>query len=91
MNREMRRHQKKEEDRARKRRQQTPTKRKKERTCVRQNLREVRQELKNVAWPTREQTTTYTVVVLVVTLFVTGFVLVADIVFKRGVLAILGA
>ncbi len=91
MNREMRRHQKKEEDRARKRRQQVPTKRKKERTGIRQYLREVRQELKKVAWPTREQTATYTIVVVVVTLFVTGFVLVADIVFKRGVLAILGA
>jgi preprotein translocase subunit SecE len=87
----MRRHQKKEEDRARKRRQQVPTKRKKERTGIRQYLREVRQELKKVAWPTREQTATYTIVVVVVTLFVTGFVLVADIVFKRGVLAILGA
>ena len=91
MNREMRRHQKNEEDRARKRRQQVPTKRKKERTGIRQYLREVRQELKKVAWPTREQTATYTIVVVVVTLFVTGFVLVADIVFKRGVLAILGA
>ncbi len=91
MNREMRRLQQKEEERARKRRKAAPQQRRKERVGLRQFIREVRQELKKVAWPTREQTTTYTVVVLVTTLVVTGITFGLDLVFKRGILQLLGA
>ncbi len=91
MNREMRRLQQKEEERARKRRKQAPQQRRKERVGFRQFMREVRQELKKVAWPTREQTTTYTVVVLTVTLVVTAITFGLDLVLKRGILQVLGA
>src|SRR5712691_1879594 len=42
---------------------------KKQRTPPKQFLREVRGELKKVAWPSRGEVTTYTVVVLVSTVF----------------------
>lgn len=90
MNREMRRLQKKEEERAKKRRAEVPQRRKKDRVSLSQFLREVRQELKKVAWPSREETTTFSVVVLIVTVFVTGMTFGMDYVFKRGVLALLG-
>ncbi len=89
MNREMRRLQKKEEERAQKRRQAGP--RRRERTSFRQFIREVRQELKKVAWPTREETTTFTVVVIIVTTVLTAVTFGMDFVFKRGVLFILDA
>jgi preprotein translocase subunit SecE len=91
VNREMRRLQEKEEERARRRRKQAPQQRRKERVGFRQFMREVRQELKKVAWPTREQTTTYTVVVLVVTSVVTVLTFGLDYVFKQGMLTLLGA
>lgn len=91
MNREMRRLQEKEEERARKRRKKAPQQRRKERVGIRQFVREVRQELKKVAWPTREQTTTYTVVVMTVTLVVTSLTFGLDLILKRGVLQLLGA
>ena len=90
MNREMRRLQAKEEERARKRRQQGPRK-KQERTGFRQFLREVRQELKKVAWPTRQETTTFTVVVLITSVTLTLVVFGFDVVVKRVVFTLLGA
>jgi len=87
VNREMRRLQKKEEERAQKRRQAGP--RRRERASFRQFLREVRQELKRVAWPTREETTTFAVVVFIVTTVLTGVTFGMDFLFKRGVLFIL--
>ena len=91
MNREMRRLQQKEEERAKKRRAAVPQRQKKERTPIRQFLREVRQELKKVAWPSREETTTFSVVVLVVTVFVTGMTFGLDVSLKRIVLSLFGA
>jgi preprotein translocase subunit SecE len=52
----------------------TPTGERKKRTPPRQFLKEVRAELKKVAWPTRGEVTTYTVVVLVSVTFVTLYV-----------------
>ncbi len=89
MNREMRRLQKKEEERAKKRRQAAPQQRRKERTPFRQFVREVRQELKKVAWPTVAETRTFTGVVLIVTVVLTGVTFGLDIGFKQAVLAIL--
>jgi preprotein translocase subunit SecE len=85
----MRRLQQKEEDRARKRRAEGPKPKTRERVSFRQFLREVRQELKKVAWPTREETVTYTVVVLIVTLFTTAYTFGLDFLFKQGVLELL--
>ena len=53
-----------------------PRKPKKQRTSPRQFLREVRSELRKVAWPARKELISYSVVVLVsvsiITLFITG-------------------
>ena len=91
MNREMRRLQAKEEERAKKRRKAVPQQRRRERVAFRQFIHEVRQELKKVAWPTREETTTFTVVVLVVTIAVTAFTFFLDFGFKNTILQMLGA
>jgi preprotein translocase subunit SecE len=66
----------------------TPGGEKKKRTPPRQFLREVRTELKKVAWPTRGEVATYTVVVLVSVTFVTLFVFALDYGFARGVLEV---
>ena len=87
----MRRFAAKEEERAKKRRAAAPQQRRKERVGLQQFIREVRQELKKVAWPTRSETTTYTVVVLVVTVVLTSITFGLDLVLKRGILTILGA
>jgi preprotein translocase subunit SecE len=47
-------------------------------------IREVRQELKKVAWPTRGEVVTYTVVVLVSVMFVTTLVFALDYVLGEG-------
>ena len=91
MNREMRRLQAKEEERAKKRRQDKMARagQKKERTSPRQYLREVRQELKKVAWPSREELTTDTVVVFAVTTVLTLVIFGMDWAFSRGVIWVL--
>jgi preprotein translocase subunit SecE len=66
----------------------TPGGEKKRRTPPRQFLREVRSELKKVAWPTRGEVATYTIVVLVSVTFVTVFVFGLDYGFARGVLEV---
>ena len=50
------------------------------RTGIRQFLKEVRQELKKVLWPTRRELVTYTIVVL------TTYVFGLDVVFSKFVL-----
>lgn len=87
----MRRLQAKEEERAKKRRKAAPQQRKRERVGFRQFLREVRQELKKVAWPTREETATFTVVVLVVTTAVTAYTFSLDFGLKNSILKLLDA
>jgi preprotein translocase SecE subunit len=59
---------------------------KKERTGARQFLKEVRQELKKVIWPTRRELATYTVVVLVTVIVMTSYVFGLDVVFSKFVL-----
>ena len=89
MNREMRRLQAKEEERAKKRRKDQTRGQKKQRVGFRQFLREVRQELKKVAWPSREELTTYTIVVFAVTTVLTLYVFGLDWLFSKGVLYVL--
>lgn len=57
----------------------------KKRTPPRQFLKEVRSELKKVAWPSRREVTTYTVVVLVTVLFITGIVFGLDYGFNQAI------
>jgi preprotein translocase subunit SecE len=63
---------------------------KKKRTGVRQFLKEVRQELRKVDWPTRRELITYTVVVVVTITVLTTYVAGLDYVFGRLVFKILG-
>ena len=68
-----------------------PRKTKKQRTSPRQFLREVRSELRKVAWPARKELISYSVVVLVsvtlITLFITGL----DYVFGQLILRMFSA
>jgi preprotein translocase subunit SecE len=59
---------------------------KRKRTSARQFLKEVRQELKKVLWPTRQELVTYTIVVLVTVIVLTTYVFGLDVVFSRLVL-----
>ena len=61
-----------------------------QRTKPRQFLKEVRQELKKVAWPTRQELWAYTVVVLVSVVVLTSFVFGLDYGFSKSVLKIFG-
>jgi preprotein translocase subunit SecE len=61
---------------------------KKKRTPPRQFLREVRSELKKVAWPSRTEVFTYTVVVLVSVVVMTLIVFAMDLGFAKGVLKV---
>lgn len=60
----------------------------KERTSLRVFLREVRGELKRVAWPTRREVALYSVVVLVTVVLMTAYVFALDQGFGRLVLEI---
>jgi preprotein translocase subunit SecE len=55
-------------------RSSAPARRKVERTPPRQFLREVRAELRKVAWPSREEVKNYSIVVLVAVLVFTAVV-----------------
>jgi preprotein translocase subunit SecE len=56
------------------------------RVGARQFVREVRAELRKVAWPTRSETVNYSIVVLVTLLLVMAFVFGVDWVFSNFVL-----
>jgi preprotein translocase subunit SecE len=53
-------------------------------------LREVRAELKKVAWPTRQELVGYTIVVLVAVVFLTSLVFGLDLLFSKVVLKVFG-
>jgi preprotein translocase subunit SecE len=72
----------------RERRSVTSTDRK--RTPLRVFLKQVRQELKKVAWPSRQEMIAYTVVVLVAVVFLTALVFGMDLAFTKAVLHIFG-
>ena len=59
---------------------------KEERTTPRQFLREVRGELRKVAWPTREEVKKYSIIVLIAVVLLTTFIALLDYVFGLGVL-----
>jgi len=83
-NRQIRRITEKEERRSKGKR---PDKRAgKERASLRQFLGEVRQELSRVAWPSRRELFTFTVVVLITTTALTLIVFGFDVIFKILVL-----
>jgi preprotein translocase subunit SecE len=79
-----------------KRERVTPTPRRpavqerKKRVPPRQFLKEVRQELKKVNWPTRQELMAYFVVVLVSVVVLTSFVFGLDYLFSKAVLQVFG-
>ncbi len=97
MNREMRRLQAKEEERAKKRRSDSPRQQKKSAKDEKLSLfqralkyfKEVRTELKKVAWPTQEELRTYTIVVFGMTTVLTLLVFGMDWAFNKAVIGVL--
>jgi preprotein translocase subunit SecE len=95
----MRRLQAKEDERAKKKRADSSRQPKKSTKNQDLNLfqrfqkyiREVRQELKKVAWPDREELMTYTVVVFTMTTVLTVLVFGMDWIFSKMVINILNA
>jgi preprotein translocase subunit SecE len=96
MNRQMKRAQKRQEDRkgkdpraqavaSAKRAQQSE---KQKRTPPRKFLKQVRAELKNVDWPNRKELVSYTIVVLVMVIVLTSFVAALDYGFGKIILKI---
>jgi preprotein translocase subunit SecE len=67
-----------------------PVPERKKRVGPRQFLREVRQELRKVAWPSRKELFAYTMVVLVSVVVLTTFVFGLDAVISRGILIVFG-
>ena len=63
---------------------------KKERTRPLQFLREVIAELRKVAWPSRQETIAYSIVVLVSTIIIAAIIFGMDFVFARSILALFG-
>jgi preprotein translocase subunit SecE len=57
----------------------------KERTSPRQYLREVRGELRKVAWPTKEEVTRYSIIVLITVVILTSYIFGLDYLFAKFV------
>ena len=53
-------------------------------------FKDIKAELKHVNWPTRKQTITYTVFVLVLSILVAYFLGIFDFIFKNGLQKIIG-
>ena len=92
MNRELRRLQEREEKRQQKQRAKgVPQRRpKRDRASFMQFLREVRQELRRVAWPSRQELMTFTLVTVITTGVLTALIFGMDFTFKKAVLIALG-
>ena len=76
---------------AQKRKQAPPTKNRDARVGPAQFVREVRGELRKVAWPTRAEVVKYSIVVLVAVVLLTALIFGLDYVFGEGVLKLLKA
>ena len=103
MNRQMKRMQERQERRAKgsvaerreaaatsvRRTSRAPAEAKKKRAGARQFLKEVRQELRQVNWPSRRELISYTVVVLVTVIVMTSLVFGLDFVFSKLIFNVL--
>ena len=67
-------------------RRQQQQQRSEERTGFRQFLREIRSELRKVAWPTRSETTNYAVVVIITIVALTAIIAGLDWLFSNSIL-----
>ena len=77
-------------DRQQAMRRQMAERQRRERTGPRQFLKEVRQELKKVAWPSRREMITYTLVVLVTVVTLTSLVFGFDFVIAKAIFRVFG-
>lgn len=68
-----------------------PPKEKEQRTGTREYVREVRAELRKVAWPTRQETRSYSLIVFVALVVMTTFIFLIDLVFSDAVLRLFNA
>ena len=66
-------------------RRQQQHQRNEERTGFRQFLREIRSELRKVAWPTRSETTNYAVVVIITIVALTAIIAGLDWLFSNSI------
>lgn len=64
---------------------------KEQRTTARQFVKEVRAELRKVAWPTRKETINYSVIVLLTLVFMTTLIFGLDWIFSEVVLRLFNA
>ena len=72
-------------------RQQPQPKTREERTGPVQFLREVRGELRKVAWPTRSEVVNYSIIVFITVMVLMGFIALLDFVFGEFVLRLVDA
>ena len=86
-NRQIRRITEKEERRNKGKRQERRAAR--DRTSLREFFGEVRQELKRVSWPSRQELITFTTVTLITSISVTLIVFAMDLVFKATILELI--
>lgn len=63
---------------------------KKQRTRPRQFVKEVVAELQKVAWPTRQEVASYSVVVLVSSIVIAAIIFVMDLAFTKAILSLFG-
>ena len=92
MNRQYKRLMKKEEERKKSapRPQVRPPAQKRERTPPRQFLKEVVAELRKVAWPSRQEVFSYSLVVLVSSVVIAALIFGMDFVFTKAILSLFG-
>ena len=92
MNRQYKRLMKKEEERKKTAPRPTvrPPAQKKERTPPRQFFKEVVAELRKVAWPSRQETFSYSLVVLVSSVVIAALIFGMDFVFTKAILSLFG-
>ena len=92
MNRQYKRMMKKEEERKKNAPRPTvkPPTQKKERTRPVQFLREVIAELRKVAWPTRQEVLSYSLVVIVSCVVIAALIFAMDFAFTKAVLSLFG-
>ena len=62
----------------------------KQRTRPRQFVREVVAELQKVAWPSRQEVASYSLVVLVASIVIAALIFVMDLVFTKAILSLFG-
>lgn len=75
---------------AQKRQQPQPQGPAEERTPPGEFIKEVRSEMKKVAWPNRDEVINYSLIVLAVVVLLTAFIAALDYAFGEGILALFG-